>query len=245
MATPLEGQIHIRPYEDRDGDQVRKLVLRGYMNGVNSPFEIGMRSMWWEPICAVAYPLSALALGILLKYGHGGLTIRGLLRGLLILAFPILWVRFWQWRYSKRWWDYCDSFMVTGDMADIGSFYAQEKGDGGVSAFWVAVAMEGGEERIAGCAGLDAGAQGSGWSELQRVSVSEDYRRRGVATLLINAACSHARAKGLRKVKLHSTTYQANAQVLYRRLGFVHVGRVKMPPVWVKGIWNHEMELVL
>lgn len=39
-------------------------------------------------------------------------------------------------------------------MTDIGSFYAQEREDGGVSGFWVAVAMEGGEERIAGCAGL-------------------------------------------------------------------------------------------
>ena len=66
-----------------------------------------------------------------------------------------------------------------------------------------------------------------------------------MATLLINAACSYARAKGLRKVKLYSTTYQPNAQVLYRRLGFVHVGRFKMPPVWVRGIWNNEMELVL
>ena len=122
--------------------------------------------MWWEPICAVAYPVSALALGLLLKSGYNAVTVKGLLCGLLIFAFPILWVKFWRWRHSRLWWDYCDHLLTMGDLANIESFYA-ERADGGVSAFLVAVAAEGEEERIAGCAGL--GELNSPFSHLEIV----------------------------------------------------------------------------
>lgn len=172
IQDSVAAPIRVRPYEERDAEQVRELVIQGWCqssksihnhpvhfvdsgNIEDSSLQVAMRSMWWEPICASSYPLSGLGLALLIKSGGGLFSILG---GIMAFAFPILWVKFWQRKYAKLWTHYVQETLETGDLADIGRFYSRNKeaddDDGGVSGFWVAVATEGGQERIVGCAGL-------------------------------------------------------------------------------------------
>lgn len=61
--------------------------------------------------------------------------------------------------------------------------------------------------------------------ELGNVSVAPAYRRRGIATTLVNAVLSRAAERGVRDVYLEVRVSNSGAQDLYNRFGFEQVGR--------------------
>ena len=78
-----------------------------------------------------------------------------------------------------------------------------------------AVADDGG--RIVGTARLTVDAEG----RIGRVAVLPEWRRRGIAGMLIAALEAEARAAGLSEVTLHSQTY---VRSLYERHGYAATG---------------------
>ncbi|KAF6758360.1 acyl-CoA N-acyltransferase [Ephemerocybe angulata] len=133
----------------------------------------------------------------------------------------VSWILVW-----RRWligsFDEDCEFSLKHDMANIAEYYAHENG------FWVAVVTgRDGTERVVGCVGLDSRTQeNKTQSELRRMSVSEHYRRRGIAMELIKALVSHARERGLKKVVLSTTSYQGTARSLYKKLGWAETGKI-------------------
>ena len=93
---------------------------------------------------------------------------------------------------------------------------------GGKTVF---VARDGGD--IAGCVILDRAWQPNQphRGEVAKLLVHRDYRRRGVATLLMNALVEKARAMGLTLINF-DTVANSSAEALYRGLGFTCAGYV-------------------
>ena len=67
------------------------------------------------------------------------------------------------------------------------------------------------------------------YCEIDQISVSPDYRRKGVARALIERALAEARAIGIRDVELNSWSFNTEAHNAFRALGFrpqiVHFSR--------------------
>ena len=81
-----------------------------------------------------------------------------------------------------------------------------------------------GDDRPVGHAHLAWDGTKLGVPELQDVYVSENARRRGVATALTHAAEAEARARGHDRLSLSVGTGNFAAQTLYDRLGFANAG---------------------
>jgi predicted GNAT family N-acyltransferase len=75
-------------------------------------------------------------------------------------------------------------------------------------------------------------------AQFSRLAVLAAYRRRGIATALLELAEAEARAAGARRLVLHAQTY---AQTLYERAGYRPRGRVFVEA----GIEHVAMELPL
>jgi ribosomal protein S18 acetylase RimI-like enzyme len=88
--------------------------------------------------------------------------------------------------------------------------------DGAALAFTV----RDGERVVAGIAGHTWG----GCCEIKQLWVDASHRGRGYGRALLERVEAEARARGCARITLSSHTFQAPA--MYRRLGFVEVGRV-------------------
>jgi predicted GNAT family N-acyltransferase len=75
-------------------------------------------------------------------------------------------------------------------------------------------------------------------AQFSRLAVLASYRRRGIATAMLELAEAEARAAGARRLVLHAQTY---AQELYERAGYRPRGRVFVEA----GIEHVAMELAL
>lgn len=62
-------------------------------------------------------------------------------------------------------------------------------------------------------------------ARLRRFRVRGDWRRRGLATLLLEQAEAFCRARGFRRITLGTSHLQDAAQALYRKHGYVEVRR--------------------
>jgi ribosomal-protein-alanine N-acetyltransferase len=62
-------------------------------------------------------------------------------------------------------------------------------------------------------------------AEVLTLAVAPDARRRGIAKALLEAACGEIRLRGGNAMFLEVATGNAPALELYRRIGFVEVGR--------------------
>ena len=81
-----------------------------------------------------------------------------------------------------------------------------------------------GDDRPVGHAHLAWDGTKLGVPEIQDVYVTENARRRGVATALTHAAEAEARARGHDRLSLSVGTGNFAAQTLYDRLGFANAG---------------------
>ncbi|KAJ3530846.1 hypothetical protein NMY22_g8406 [Coprinellus aureogranulatus] len=218
--------IWVRPFRDEDAGQVRELFVRGICCGADSTREVAMRSMFTETVALPSYPLFSLGLG-LSTFAQSNLL---RLAGGLLSAASVAWVAFLRWNASQDVRRYC-SHSLNDDLADIGRHYrvtrrdhGVEDDDGGASYFWVAETEEEGTKVIVGCVGLDSLTQsGKTFTELRRMSIHGAYRRRGIASLLLNTLISYAKERGAKKVVLSTTSWQASARKMYERFGWVDV----------------------
>lgn len=282
-STPAD--IRIRQFRDEDADAVRELFVRGLCYGgthfplclslfsvVSSSLladistrEVGMKSIFSEPISLPAYPLLVLGLGLTMLAQCNTMRFLG---GLLSLL-SVTWVGFWRWRLSQSLFDYCQRSLAD-DLADIGGYYKirnDKEGkqmwddDGGVSNYWVAEAAKGdGSTVIVGCVAIgvypfflatvtpaepspsDSRTQkDKSHTELRHMSIHSDYRGKGIASLLLGTLISHAKEKGVKRILLSTTTWQANARAMYERYGWVD--RWQEPVQWyVRKAKVHYME---
>lgn len=58
------------------------------------------------------------------------------------------------------------------------------------------------------------------WCEIDQVAVAPEGRRRGTARALIDAALAEARRRGIHEIELSTWAFNAEAQAVFRRLGF-------------------------
>jgi len=77
--------------------------------------------------------------------------------------------------------------------------------------------------------------------EFTKMAVDQNYRRKGIAQVLTNAAIEKGRQLGAHKIILYSNTLQSAAIVLYRKTGFMEVPLSEF--VYERG--NIKMELSL
>lgn len=67
------------------------------------------------------------------------------------------------------------------------------------------------------------------YPEIRLVAVAPSWRRRGIATALLDACIERTRAAGYDAVGLHSTVYMADAVRLYQQRGFVRTPEHDFP----------------
>lgn len=101
------------------------------------------------------------------------------------------------------------------DLDDIDGVYAN---DGG--AFWVVVPPDG---EVVGYGGVLRIDDTTG--RLRRFRVRQEWRRRGLATLLLTEAERFCAQRGYRRIVLDTTSLQQAAQELYRRHGYEFQGQ--------------------
>lgn len=85
-------------------------------------------------------------------------------------------------------------------------------------AFFVAVL----DDRPVGCIALEISGRGKS-GEVKRMWVSPDVRRLGVGRRLLELLESHARERGLRRLRLETNRALTEAQALYHACGYVEI----------------------
>lgn len=88
-------------------------------------------------------------------------------------------------------------------------------------AFWL-VAME--DDHVAGYIGSQTVIDET---DMMNVAVHPDFRRRGIAEMLVNTLVKHLKDMGSRCLTLEVRTSNAAAIALYEKLGFQEIGRRK------------------
>jgi putative acetyltransferase len=76
--------------------------------------------------------------------------------------------------------------------------------------------------RPAGCGGVQL--FGSEYGELKRMFVRPEYRRQGLAKLMLNHLTTHCREHGVKLVRLETGIHQVEAIGLYESMGFKSIG---------------------
>ena len=106
---------------------------------------------------------------------------------------------------------------------------------GGIIPFAVA------DEEPVGCCALVPMADGG--FELTKMAVSEVHRRKGVASLIINACVERAKALGAPRLYLESGVELEPAVALYKSLGFIDVPPERRPlsPYARVSVWMERM----
>lgn len=106
------------------------------------------------------------------------------------------------------------------DYNDIEGVYLN---DGG--AFWVIEAPDGSVVAFGGVLRVDDGT-----ARLRRFRVRRSWRRRGLATRLLQEAERFCREHGYRTIVLGTSDRQPAAQALYRKHGYVQTGEYPLGP---------------
>lgn len=102
-----------------------------------------------------------------------------------------------------------------------------------------AVAEDGGH--VVGCVGFTD--EGEKTFELHRLYVLREARRHGLGEALARWVLDQARARGGRRVILHSDIQFVDAHRLYERLGFRRVRFRYAPDPWQSREWGYELAL--
>ena len=101
-------------------------------------------------------------------------------------------------------------------------------GDGG---FWIAWL---GDTPVGHIGAQDIG----GFVELRRMYVREEFRRRGIGTLLVRSLLKHCTSRGIRAIELY-TERDGPGRILYKKLGFRETEKPgkEFQERWPKGEW--------
>lgn len=103
------------------------------------------------------------------------------------------------------------------EMRDITSSYMSRPGD----CFWVVEAEEGGRAQILGTVAVVVREKGAErFGELFRMIISPTCRRMGLGLRLTQTVIDFCKENGFSKVVLETSSTQAAAVALYKKLGF-------------------------
>ncbi|XP_053109111.1 N-acetyltransferase family 8 member 3-like [Hemicordylus capensis] len=204
QRNAIMGKYHIRKYEDRDYEVVRRL----YPKGINEHILAGFRHTLRCPqthllllgIFLVAYLTSASFLLSL-----------GVVSAVLVLG----------WFGEKALWAQFTHEALHNDLLHIQRVYLEPKD----CCFWV---VETGEEVVA-MLGARHPANPSLWGnalELKRMFVEKQHRGRGISKALTRTAIGFAQEHGYEEVVLDSLMVQYAAQRVYEGLGFHKVTEI-------------------
>ncbi len=100
------------------------------------------------------------------------------------------------------------------DLSNIEAHYRDQAG----SNFWVAEV----DGKVRGMFGLQRRSEKEG--ELRRLSVDIEYRRRGIAQILLETAEAYAREQGYTRLRLSTITPLKPAIALYEKFGYLRCG---------------------
>ena len=101
---------------------------------------------------------------------------------------------------------------IIDEMGRVAAYYADKGG-----SFWVAEI----DGALVGMFGLEPSAPEA--MELRRMYVDPDFRRRGIARVMLQAAEDQCRAIGCRRLDLSTSEVQPDALAFYRASGYVQV----------------------
>ena len=192
-------------------------MLRIFAAGMWQTLTVGMRQQMTPIFCA----LSAIPPSIVFLFG-ARLFFSAI--AFLISLFILHWVI-----PSYLASDYITK-SLKDDLSDISERYVKPN----ASNFWVATI----DGNICGTIAAEPPAENSPWKssdiELRRMSVSDSFRRLGVATKLIRHLVHHYSAQGYQRIVLSTSNYQEAARHMYAKMGFKVV---KMEKIYY-GLFN-------
>ncbi|KAM9663161.1 N-acetyltransferase 8-like isoform 1-T1 [Morphnus guianensis] len=196
------ASYRIRQYRDQDYDAVRTLFARGILEHAPAGYRHFLRSAWAQ--------LGLLVFFVAVR-AAAGCWVLGLGAVALVLAATWLLVRSFSTSYVRQ--------ALSTDLCDITASYLRAPD----SCFWVAEAGGSVVGMVAVAPPQDPAERGVAL-ELKRMSVSKDYRGRGVSKALCGEVLRFARARGYGAVVLSTSMVQVAAQRLYEGQGFKKVG---------------------
>ncbi|XP_040593262.1 N-acetyltransferase 8-like [Mesocricetus auratus] len=196
------ASFHIRPFQERDYDQVVDLFSRGLKEHIPNAFR----------------HLLTLPRTILLLIGVPLATVLVSGSWMLAVLCNFFLFGFLQLLASYPWKKYVSECLHT-DMADITKSYLSVCGSG----FWVA---ESGGQVVGIVGGLPVKDPPLGRKQLQlfRLSVSSQHRGQGIAKALVRTVLQFARDQGYSDVVLETGLVQRDAVSLYYSMGFQKTG---------------------
>ncbi|KAI8482076.1 hypothetical protein Bbelb_401630 [Branchiostoma belcheri] len=196
--------VTIRELRQEEATEARDIVLSGLYRQivtVRAAFQFLLRAIQLKPF----YWRLHIVLGFLMAIFYA--VSKSVLVSVALTAvssLPASWgsayVLFW--RYIRR---------ERPELDHLYSWYNAKPG----SRFWVAVC--GG--RIIGTTALERTSNTA--AELKRMSVLPEYRRRGVATRLMESFEEFCKSDGVEKMFLFTALVQPEAVLLYQKFGFV------------------------
>lgn len=103
--------------------------------------------------------------------------------------------------------------------------------------FWV---LESQERKIVGMCALDEHGTEVKIGQLRRLGVAPEFRRKGVAKLLVQRTEQYAAKQGMTGIRLYRSELQTGARALYELIGHTVRGTGKYGPITV---YEHEKSL--
>ena len=122
---------------------------------------------------------------------------------------------------AKKYFDH----VFTSDLSKPSAHYSQPR-----RRLW---ALESRTHEIAAMIAVDSYPEEPDVAELKRLAVAKEYRRKGVARLLVREAEQWAEKQGFNKIKLETTEFQPEAIALYETSGYAHSGSYEYGPIHV------------
>jgi N-acetylglutamate synthase-like GNAT family acetyltransferase len=123
---------------------------------------------------------------------------------------------------------------VETDLRDVHGTYMSKGGN-----FWVATPVDE-PSHVVGMVALEAPSEQAG--ELRRMSVKTEFRRFGIARLLVSTLENWAVAHGFRTVRLTTGCVMHKAQAFYAAAGYSRVGTVEFPGNYLKYKFEKQLE---
>ncbi|KAK2511402.1 hypothetical protein Q9233_017015 [Columba guinea] len=203
------ASFRIRQYRDQDYEAVRSLFARGLLEHVPAAYRFLLRSARAQLVLLVLFAAVRAATGSWLL---------GLAAVALVMAAAWPMVR-----------SVCTAYVqnaLSTDLCDIEGSYMRAPD----SCFWVAEAGGAVVGTVAVALPQNPADRGAAL-ELLRMSVSKDYRGRGVSKALCRQVLRFAQERGYSAVVLSTSMVQVAAQRLYESHGFRKVGLTGLSPL--------------
>ena len=222
--NPRDEELVIRPYEPRDQQECREIFTQGMEQLVNLVMQVV-----FPRYCRYIAILSVFAILAAMRWSFWILGLYAL-ASLMVLAALYVDIYLECWKFIN----YC----LTTDLWDINKSYMTNKGSQMFVAQW--------EGKIVGMVGLAHNdTHQSGVAELQRMSVSPQCRRMGIARKLSHELILFARDQKYENIVLSTTSVQKPAMALYKRCGFKLVDVLPYPQRVLGDLEYHCFELQL